>query len=164
MLMKNVLLISYINLSPKNSCGIDRISRKLIKQSKHIFIRPRMIIINQMLNTGIFPDQLKISKVVPILKKDDERLFTNYRPISLLPVISKIFEKVIFRQLYDYLKINNIFYNAQYGFRKEHSTEFAAHQLINRLIQDLDKNNTPINIFLDLSKAFDTLDHFNFAR
>ncbi len=82
-----------------------------------------MIIINQMLNTGIFPDQLKISKVVPMYKKNDESLFTNYRPISLLPVISKIFEKVIFHQLYDHFKINKIFYNAQYGFRKEHSTD-----------------------------------------
>jgi hypothetical protein len=146
-------------LTSKNSCGFDGISTKLIKQSKHIFIRPLTIIINQMLNTGIFPDQLKLSKVVPIHKKDDENLFTNYRPISLLPSISKCFEKVIFNQLYQYFKINNLFYNAQYGFRDEHSTEYAAYELIDKLIQDLDKKETPVSIFLDLSKAFDTLDH-----
>ncbi len=71
-----------------------------------------MIIINQMLNIGLFPDQLKISKVVPIYKKDDESIFINCKPVSLLPVISKLFEKVIFHQLYDHFKINNIFYNA----------------------------------------------------
>ncbi len=62
-------------------------------------VKPITLIINQMLNTGIFPDKLKIVKIIPILKKD-ETLFTNYRPISLLPAISKIFEKVIFKQLY----------------------------------------------------------------
>ncbi len=102
-----------------------------------------------MLNTGIFPNQLKILKMVPIYKKDDEILFPNYTPISVLPLISNIFEKIIFHQLYDHFKINNIFYIVQYGFRKEHSTEIAAYELINRLIQDLDKNNT----------TFDTLDH-----
>ncbi len=101
-----------------------------------------MIIINQMLNTGIFPTQIKILTLNPIYKKDDESLFTNYRPISLLPVISKISEKVIFHQLYDHFKINNIFCNAQYGFRKEYSTEFVAYELIHRHIQNLDKNNT----------------------
>ncbi len=112
-----------------------------------------------MLNTRIFPDQLKLANVVRKHKKVDETLFTNYRPISLLLSISKIFEKVIFNQLYQYFKINNLFYNAQYGFRNEHSTEFAAYELIDRIIQDLYENSTPISIFLDLAKSFDTLDH-----
>ncbi len=71
-----------------------------------------------MLNTGIFPDKLKIAKVTPVYKKDDETLFTNYRPISMLPSISKVFEKVIFKQLYEYFQSKNLFYSAQYGFRK----------------------------------------------
>ncbi len=78
----------------------------------------------------------------------------------MLPSISNFFEKVIFKQLYQHFKINNLFYNAQHGFRSEHSTEFAAYELIDRIIQDLDKTYTPISIFLDLSKAFDTLDHY----
>ncbi len=62
--------------------------------------------------------------------------------------------------MYQHFKINNLFYNAHYGFRNEHSTEFAAYELIDIIIQDLDKNYTPISIFLDMSKAFNTLDHY----
>ncbi len=75
-----------------------------------------------MLNTGIFPDKLKIAKISPIHKREDDTLFTNYRPISLLPAISKISVKVIFKQLYEFFTQNKLFYNSQYGFRTEHST------------------------------------------
>ena len=79
-----------------------------------------------MLNTGIFPDSLKISKVLPLFKKDNDKLFSNYRPISLLPSISKIFEKVIFNQMSEYFESNDLIFKNQYGFRKNHSTEFAS--------------------------------------
>ncbi len=92
-----------------------------------------------MLATGIFPDKLKIAKIIPLHKKDDETLFTNYRPISLLPAISKIFEKVIFKQLYNFFQEKKLLYNAQYGFRTEHSTELAALELIDRVIVEMDK-------------------------
>ncbi len=78
-------------LAPKTSFGFDGISTKLVKTAQDALIQPLTIIINQMLNTGIFPDKLKIAKICPIHKKDDDTLFTNYRPISLLPAISKIF-------------------------------------------------------------------------
>ncbi len=146
-------------LAPKTSFGFDGISTKLVKTAQEALIKPLTIIINQMLNTGIFPDKLKIAKICPIYKKDDDTLFTNYRPISLLPAISKIFEKIIFRQLYDFFQNNKLFYNSQYGFRTEHSTEYAALEVIDRIMVEMDKNDIPINIYLDLSKAFDTLDH-----
>ncbi len=92
-----------------------------------------------MLTTGIFPDKLKIAKVIPLHKKDEETLFTNYRPISLLPAISKIFEKVIFKQLYNFFLEKKLFYNAQYGFRTEHSTELAVLELIDRAVVEMDK-------------------------
>ncbi len=85
-------------LSPKISFGFDGISSKLLKSIKTAVIKPITIIINQMINTGIFPDQLKIAKITPIFKKDDETQFTNYRPIPLLPTIPKIFERTIFKQ------------------------------------------------------------------
>ena len=92
------------SLKPKTSTGVDGISNKLLKFVICGIAKPLPIIINQMLSVGIFPDVLKISKVIPLYKKDDPVNFSNYRPISLLPSISKIFEKFIFKQLADYLE------------------------------------------------------------
>ena len=112
-----------------------------------------------MLNTGIFPDELKIAKVIPIFKKDDPTLFKNYRPISLLPTIAKVIEKIFFSQLSSYFNDTKLLFDNQYGFRPNHSTEYAALELVDRIVMQMDKNDVPINIFLDLSKAFDTIDH-----
>ena len=147
------------SLAPKSSSGHDGISTKLLKTVKNSLLTPITIIVNQMINTGIFPDNLKIAKVNPVYKKDDDRQFTNYRPISLLSSISKIFEKVIFKQLYNYFHEKHLFYSSQYGFREKHSTEYAALELVDRITFEMDQSNTPISLFLDLSKAFDTLDH-----
>ncbi len=130
-----------------------------MKTMKTALIKPLTIIINQTLKTGIFPDKLKIVKVIRLYKKDDETFFTNYRPISLLSANSKVFEKVAFIQLYRYFQANNVFYNNQYGFREGHSTELAALELVDRVIPEMVKGETPFNVYLDLSKAFDTLDH-----
>ncbi len=146
-------------LSPKTSFGFDGISAKLLKSIKTAVIKPITIIINQMINTGIFQDKFKIGKIIPIFKKDDETQFTNYRPITLLPTISKIFEKIIFKQLYEIFLDNKLLYHSQYGFREGHSTEYTSLELIDRITLEMNKMNTPISIFLDLSKAFDTLDH-----
>ena len=147
------------SLKPKSSCGWDGISVRLMKQIKGCILQPVSVIINQMLQTGIFPNDLKIAKVIPLFKKGDESLFENYRPISLLPTVSKVFEKVIYIQLYEYFKQNNLFYDNQYGFRTGHSTEMAALELIDRLYQAMDNGTVPFCIYLDLSKAFDTLNH-----
>ena len=88
-----------------------------------------------------------------------KRIFGNYRPISLLPTISKVLERIIYDQFSSYLKENKLLFDHQYGFRSKHSTEFAALELIDRIITDMDNDETPINIYLDLSKAFDTIDH-----
>ena len=146
-------------LDPKFSSGKDGISNFLLKSIKSIVIKPLSIIINQMLSTGIFPDRLKVAKVVPLFKKGDKSLFSNYRPISLLPSISKIFEKVIFYQLYAYLEDHKLLYTSQYGFRKKHSTELAALELIDKVTFLMQEGKTPVGIFLDMSKAFDTLNH-----
>ena len=93
------------------------------------------------------------------MQKGEKVLLKNYRPISILPSISKIFEKVIFNQVYQYFSHNNLFYPSQYGFRSGYSTEQAVLDIVDRVIQDMDKGNSPINVYLDLSKAFDTLNH-----
>ena len=145
-------------LSNKTSCGHDNISTKLLKSMKHHLVKPLTIIINQMLRTGIFPNKFEIAKVIPLYKNKDDTHITNYRPISILPSISKIFEKVIYIQLYDYFTDNDLFSHSQYGFRSNHSTELAVLEVIDRIILDMDKGKLPVNIYLDLSKAFDTLD------
>ena len=143
----------------KTSCGHDRLSMKLIKLISPSIAMPLKIVINQSLNTGIFPNNLKIAKVIPLFKKDDPMMFDNYRPISLLPCISKIFEKTVHIQLYDYFTKNKLFYISQHGFRKLHSTETATIDFIDRIWNNLNNSKLPLSLFLDLSKAFDTLDH-----
>ena len=96
------------NLKPKSSSGYDQISSKLLKEIGPIISQHLCLIINQSLCTGIFPDRLKLAKVIPLFKKGDKLLFENYRPISLLTAISKIFERVVFNQLYDHLTKHNL--------------------------------------------------------
>ena len=147
------------NLAPKSSSGCDGISSKLLKVIAPVIIKPLTLLINQVLTTGTFPDNLKIAKVIPICKKGDPSLFENYRPISLLPAISKVLEKIIALQLSSYFEKNKFLFDNQYGFRPKHSTEHAALELIDRITNKMDTNEIPLNIFLDLSKAFDTIDH-----
>lgn len=113
-------------LPSKSSFGFDGISTKLLKSVKSALTKPITVIINQMIRTSIFPDKLKIAKVIPLYKKNDETVFSNYRPISLLPAISKIFEKVLFIQIYDYFQEKKLFYRAQYGFRKKTLNRFSS--------------------------------------
>ena len=146
-------------LKPKSSFGHDGISSILLKHIADIIAPILAITINQSLMTGIFPKSLKIAKISPIYKKENPHIADNYRPISLLPVISKIFEKVVFIQVYDYFVENKLLYDSQYGFRKRHSTELAALEFIDKIATHLDQGKLPLAIFLDLSKAFDTIDH-----
>ena len=125
---------------------------------KPVLTKYLTLITKQILTTGIFPDKLKTAKVITI-KKRDKTLFCNYRPISILPAILKVIETIIYDQLDYFLKIHKLMYDSQYGFIKEHSTEFAALELINRILTRMDKKEISINIYLDLSKAFGTLDH-----
>ena len=146
-------------LKNKSSYGHDEISNKIIKSAKNSLIQPLMLIINQMRMTGKFPSDLKISRVKPLFKSGNASLFSICRPISLLPSFSKIFEYIIFKQLYTYMNDNKLFSIEQYGFRTGHSTELAALHLVNDLTKQMDTGKVLTNIYIDLSKAFDTLDH-----
>ena len=139
--------------------GYDNIPMHVIKNSFHLISTPLMNIINLSLLKGIFPDKLKIAKVIPVYKAEDPCLFVNYRPISLLPNFSKFFEKVMCNRLTEFAEKYELLYCCQFGFRKNHSTSLALIHLINKISSAIDRREITAGVFLDLSKAFDTLDH-----
>ena len=147
--VKEEAVDSIINkLKNKISRGIDGISNQILKIAKAELLRPITFLINQMIHTGTYPQQLKIAKVTPIFKANDKEQFSNYRPISLLPSISKIFESVIYQQLIKYLLENKLLSSQLYGFQANHSTELSALNLIDRLTYDLDNGKIPTNIYI----------------
>ena len=123
------------SLKNKATYGTDDISNKLLKSIKNEICKPLTLIINQSLTTGIFPNAFKTSKVKPIYKKGDITDLNNYRPISLLPTISQVFERVIHTQIVNYLCTNNLLCEQQYGFRAKHSTKLASIKLVDFLTQ-----------------------------
>ena len=114
---------------------------------------------NNFMSNCIFPSILKVGKITPIYKKGDPKSFDNYRPISTLPVFGKIFEKIIYTRLYSFLISMNVIYAKQFGFRKYHSTSHAINYSVNHILNEIEKKNHIIGAFIDLSKAFDTIDH-----
>ena len=120
---------------------------------------PLTHVINKSLKEVVFPSELKLAKVVPIFKAGTTNKITNYRPISVLSFFSKVFEKIIYHKLIDFLDHNDILYCYQFGFRQRHSTQQAIITLVNKITSCLDCGDLVIGIFLDLKKAFDTVDH-----
>ena len=102
---------------------------------------------------------MKIARVVPLFKADDQSLFTNYRPVSVLPSFSKFLERIIYNRLYDYLTNLHILCDNQFGFRKNHSTTLALIDLHEKISSAIDHGELAVGVFLDLSKAFDTVNH-----
>jgi hypothetical protein len=147
------------NFKNKTSFGNDKISNTLIKSLKSEISYPLEIIFNKSITEGIFPNKFKLAHVLPIFKNNNKHEFTNYRPISLLTCLSKILEKIIHNRLYVFLEDNKLFSDLQFGFRKKLSTIDAITCFLTKLIPSLDKKEFNIGIFIDLSKAFDTIDH-----
>lgn len=146
-------------LSSKSSFGEDGFSSKLIKHLKESLVSPLTLICNQSIKSGTFPNLMKIAKVIPLFKKGDAELVDNYRPISLLPALSKVLERVLYEQIFDYFTAHKLFAESQYGFRKNRSTDQAAIELVDKISAVVDNRKQAIAIFMDLSKAFDTLNH-----
>ena len=147
------------NLKNSSSSGPDEITSKFVKISAPILTPALEKIFNLSLKSGIYPHKLKIAKVVPVYKKGVSTLVSNYRPISILNTINKIFEKILHLRLTKFIEDSNLLYKYQFGFRKNHSTELALIEIVDQIRLSLDNNDMTCGIFVDLSKAFDTVNH-----
>ncbi len=127
-------------MKPTKSKGHDEINMSFIKDIGSCVAELISILINKSLETGHVPTDLKIAKIIPVYKAKEHNLFTNYRPISLLPILSKILEKVMHSRVYSCLKKNNILYKHQYGFQKGCSTIDAVTQFVHDTPLALDNN------------------------
>ena len=141
------------------AAGCDDIPMSILKKVIHTIKLPLLHIFNNSLSSGIFPNELKISKVCPIFKHGKKTELNNYRPISILPSLSKIIEKLLYNRLEKYLNDNNLLSNSQYGFRKHRSTTSAIIELNDHVLKYFDKRYYTAGIFLDFKKAFDCVNH-----
>jgi hypothetical protein len=141
------------------STGWDGIHNKVIKSSLSIILKPLTHVLNLSLSQGTFPDSMKIARVIPLYKSGNDNLITNYRPISILPVFSKLFERLMYNRLMDFIMSNDILYKYQFGFRRNYSTTMALVTLVDNIMSALDTGNIVIGVFLDFKKAFDTVNH-----
>ena len=145
------------NIGLKKASGVDTLPAKLLKAGSPVINQHICELVNQSIDTGIFPDKLKRAQVTPLFKKDDPLAKKNYRPVSILPIISKIYEKVLSVQLSDYF--DNIFHNFLCAFRKGHGCQTTLLRLLEDWKSALDQNLYVAAILMDLSKAFDCLPH-----
>ena len=146
-------------LSLSKSVGPNSIPIKLLRIIGSSISPILALLVNQSFQSGIFPDKLKIAKVISLFKKGNPELPSNYRPISLLPIFSKIFEKLMYNQLYRLLEIHKALYSLQFGFQGNHSIDHALVSLTEAVRYTLDNKRFGCGIFIDLQKAFDTVNH-----
>jgi hypothetical protein len=147
------------SLNVTKSTGCDNISAKFLKDGASIITDPVTYIINLSLSTSTVPVDFKTARVVPLYKKGDRNSEGNYRPVSILPVISKKFERVVYNQLCDYLDVKGLIYDFQSGFRRSYSTDSALTYLTDTIRLNMDAGLYTGIVLIDLQKAFDTVDH-----
>jgi hypothetical protein len=146
-------------LNENKSCGYDGINAKVLKCCVEELSPHLAKIFNRMITTGIYPDRLKQSSIIPIHKSGDLLECGNYRPISLLPLLDKVFEAILYNQLNKYLENQNIFDPLQYGFRQRRGCNEAIAMMSNHISNILESGKNALVISLDISKAFDSVDH-----
>ena len=156
---KNEIAFIISSLDSHKSCGPNSIPMKILKLLKNDISQQLSDVFNLSFLTGQFPSVLKIAKVIPIHKKQSKVDYANYRPISLLSNIKKIIEKLMYKRLSNFLDINNLIYSLQFGFQQKYSTTHVLINLTESIRQTLDEGSFGCGIFVDLQKAFDTVDH-----
>ena len=144
-----------LNLSSKKATKKGHIPAKILKSSINIYLSELRILINNCLKEGVFPDDLKLADITPIFKKEDSLNIENYRPISMLSHLSKVFERILYKQIDSFMK--NKFSPYLYGLRKNHNAQYSLLKMIENWKKQLDNCEKVGVIFMDLSKAFDTI-------
>ena len=140
--------------------GIHGILNRALKDSAEIIAPSLTDIFNFSLASNVFPDDLKVGKIAPVHKSGDKDQLNNYRPISALPTVARVFKKIIYGQLYEYFMANKLLgRNQQFGFRSLHSTALALSKSTSNWLLSMDKGNMNSVIFLDIKKAFDAVHH-----
>ena len=152
-------VINIIKELKASSPGWDDISPKIVKATYDKFIIPLTRVLNLSILNGVCPNEVKIAKVIPLYKNGDSMLINNYRPVSILPFFSKILEKLMYNRLISFINTHKVLSKYQFGFRKGHSTSYALVTLVDKIATALDQGDSVLGIFLDLSKAFDTVNH-----
>ena len=147
------------NIDEKKATGLDMIPSKLLKMAASIVAPSLTAIFTKSIITGVYPTEWKMARVTPVFKKGVKSNLNNYRPISVIPVVSKVFEKIVYDQLYQYLNDNQLLSSCQSGFRSLHSTLTALLEATNSWSVNIDNGFLNGVVFIDLKKAFDTIDH-----
>ena len=138
---------------------MDRISARLLRECPDLIANSLCKIFNCSINTGVFPEEWKRSKVIPFFKQGERNDVNNYRPISIIPVVAKVFGRIIYDQFKVFIGENNLLFKNQSGFRSLNSTVTALLEATNDWAYNIDCGNVNAVVFLDLKKAFDTVDH-----
>ena len=141
------------------AAGPDNIPASMIKDTAEELAAPISFLVNKSFEAGVFPTAEKSAKVTPLYKSGERNSFNNYRPISVLNVISKVVEKLVFIQLSDYFEKNDLLTECQYGFRRGRSTQHAVTKLVDNVRQNIDQGKHTGVLYMDFSKAFDTVNH-----
>ena len=145
----------FSKIDSSKSCGPNSISSNLLKNHAKAFFSPVKDMINSSFTEGSFPNILKIAQVCTVFKKGERELRENYRPISLLSNLSKLFERAMHSRVYSFLESSGLFFDLQFGFRNKHSTSHALLSILDEIRQNLDNNAFSCGVFMDFEKALD---------
>ena len=152
-------ICTIINGMKESSAGWDGIYAKIVKSTYNLYLDTLTHVFNLSITKGIFPRELKVAKVIALFKSQNSMMFDNYRPVSILPVFSKILEKLMYNRILSFINKHKVLFEYQFGFREKHGTDIALIVLLDKIMSSINDGEIVLGVFLDLSKAFDTVNH-----